>query len=61
MHSIVGMTLFACKDKNPKILEVEFDASSHVENDVWHLCKNCNQKLEFRKHRVHEKYLVKLS
>lgn len=38
-----------------------FDASSQVENDVWCLCKNCNQKLEFRKYRIHEKYLVKLS
>lgn len=55
------MILYACKDKNPKIIEVEFDASSQVENDVWCLCKNCNQKLEFRKYRIHEKYLVKLN
>ncbi len=61
VHSIVEMILYACKDKNPKIIEVEFDASSQVENDVWCLCKNCNQKLEFRKYRIHEKYLVKLN
>ena len=55
------MSLFACIDKNSKIIEVEFDASSQLENDVWCLCKNCNQKSEFTKYRIHEKYLIKLS
>ena len=59
MHSIVEMTLFACKDKNQKMIKVEFDASIQVENDVWCLCKSCNQKSEFTKYRIHEKYLVK--
>jgi hypothetical protein len=60
VHSIVEMTTCVCKDKNPKIIEVEFDASTKLENDVWCLCKSCNTKLEFTKYRVYEKYLVKL-
>ena len=60
MHSIVEMMAYTCKDKNLKIIQVEFDASTKLENDMWHLCKNCNGKSEFTKYRVYEKYLVKL-
>jgi hypothetical protein len=59
MHSIVEMTPYVCRDKNPKIIEVVFDASLQVENDVWHICKDCNVKTEFRKYRIHEKYIAK--
>ncbi len=54
------MTTCVCKDKNPKIIEVTFDASTKLENDVWCLCKSCNVKSDFTKYRVYEKYLVKL-
>ena len=54
------MISYTCKDKNPKIIEVEFDASTKLEHDVWRLCKSCNVKSEFTKYRVYEKYLVKL-
>ncbi len=54
------MMPYTCKDKNPKIIEVEFDASTKLEHDVWRLCKSCNTKSEFTKYRVYEKYLVKL-
>ncbi len=60
MHSIVEMMPYTCKDKNQKIIEVKFDASTKLENDVWCLCKSCNTKLEFTKYRVYEKYLAKL-
>ncbi len=60
MHSIVEMISYTCKDKNLKIIEVKFDASTKLENDVWCLCKSCNAKSEFTKYRVYEKYLVKL-
>ena len=53
------MTPYVCRDKNPKIIEVVFDASLQVENDVWHICKDCNVKTEFRKYRIHEKYIAK--
>ena len=54
------MIIFTCKDKNPKIREVVFDASFQIENDMWYLCKDCNVKSEFKKYRIHEKHLVKL-
>ena len=54
------MVIHVCKDKNPKTIKVEFDSSSQIENDVWHLCKNCNQKLEFVKYRIDEKDIIKL-
>ena len=54
------MASYTCKDRNPKIIEVGFDASTKLENDVWCLCKSCNTKSEFARYRVYEKYLVKL-
>ena len=47
----------ACNDENPKIIEIEFDTGSLQKKDVWHLCKYCNLKLEFTKHRINEKQI----
>ncbi len=54
VHSIVEMISYTCKDKNQKIIKVEFDASTKLENDVWCLAKvvmqnQSLQSIEFMK------------
>lgn len=44
-----------CNDNNPKIIQVEFDTGSLQKKDIWELCEQCNQKLEFQKYRIYVK------
>ena len=46
-----------CNDTNKKIIEVEFDSGSLKQNDVWYLCKDCNQKKIFEKFRIRVSHL----
>ena len=55
MHSIVEMVQFVYKDKNKKIIQIEFDTSSLKKTDIWIICETCNSKSEFLKFTIYEK------
>ena len=47
-----------CNDDNQKVFEIEFDTGSLQKEDVWHLCKNCSLKPEFKYHRIRIRGIV---
>ena len=55
VHSIVEMVQFVYKDKNKKIIQIEFDISSLKKTDIWIICETCNSKSEFLKFTIYEK------
>ena len=55
VHSIVEMVQFVYKNKNQKIIQIEFDISSLKKTDIWIICETCNSKSGFLKFTIYEK------
>ncbi len=55
VHSIVEMVQFVFKNKNQKIIQIEFDMGSLKKIDILIICETCNLKSEFLKFRIYKK------
>jgi len=48
------MNYSKCKCKNKHVIEIEYSVGN-LENQIVRLCKECNEKPVYQKHRISEK------